>query len=388
MQLTLLRHDLDRGWSEEFPALDSPSTLVIVFGAPEYRDERGAIAELKAAFPSSTIVGCSTSGEIFGTNIYDRSLSIAVARFERSRLRHITAPIANAAASSDAGAALAEALLGDDLKGVFILSDGLQVNGSELVRGFASKLPDDVVITGGLAGDGPRFEKTWIIREGELVSGSVSAVGLYGEHLSIGHGSRGGWDPFGPRRQVTRSENNVLFELDGRPALDLYKEYLGERANGLPATGLLFPLALLSESQGGQIVVRTILGVDEEHKSLTFAGDVPTGARVQLMKANFDRLIEAAEEAAEAAGAAMKRDESPSGKESGDETILTLAISCVGRRLVLSERTEEEVEATADILPDACAQIGFYSYGEISPTSSGPCELHNQTMTLTTIREG
>ncbi len=381
MQLTLLRHDLDSGWSGEFPALDSASTLVIVFGAPEYRDDPGALAELKAAFPSSTIVGCSTSGEIFGTKIFDRSLSIAVARFERSRLRHITAPIANASGSSEAGAALAEALLADDLKGVFVLSDGLQVNGSELVRGFASKLPEDVVITGGLAGDGPRFEKTWIIREGELASGSVSAVGLYGEHLAIGHGSRGGWDPFGPRRQVTRSENNVLFELDGRPALDLYKEYLGERAEGLPATGLLFPLALLSESKGGQIVVRTILGVDEETKSLTFAGDVPTGARVQLMKANFDRLIEGAEEAAEAAGEGIK------GETSG-ETVLTVAISCVGRRLVLSERTQEEVEATADILPDASAQIGFYSYGEISPTSSGPCELHNQTMTLTTIREG
>ncbi len=379
LKLTLLRHDLDNGWSEEFPALDSASTLVIVFGAPEYRDDKRALAELKAAFPTSTIVGCSTSGEIFKTKIYDRSLAVAVARFERSQLRHITAPIANVAGSADAGAALAEALNADDLKGVFVLSDGLQVNGSELVRGFASKLPDHVVITGGLAGDGPRFERTWTLSEGELTSDSVTAVGLYGESLSIGHGSRGGWDPFGPRRQVTRSENNVLFELDGRPALDLYKEYLGERADGLPATGLLFPLALLSESEGGQIIVRTILGVDEAQKSLTFAGDVPTGARVQLMKANFDRLIEGAEEAAEAAGENM---------DAGEENILTIAISCVGRRLVLSERTEEEVEATADILPDRCAQIGFYSYGEISPTSTGPCELHNQTMTLTTIREG
>ena len=378
MQLTLLRHDLDNGWAGKFPEHDSPSTLVIVFGAPEYRDDKAALAELRAAFPTSVIIGCSTSGEIYETKIFDRSLAIAVARFERSTIRHITAPIANASASHEAGAALASALIADDLKGVFVLSDGLQVNGSELVRGFASKLPDDVVITGGLAGDGPRFEKTWIISEGELVSGSVTAVGLYGENLSIGHGSRGGWDPFGPRRQVTRAENNVLFELDGRPALDLYKEYLGDRAEGLPATGLLFPLALLSESQG-QIVVRTILGIDEEQKSLTFAGDVPTGARVQLMKANFDRLIEGAEEAAEGAGVDM---------ETGEEDILTIAISCVGRRLVLSERTEEEVEATADILPDKSIQVGFYSYGEISPTSSGPCELHNQTMTLTTIREG
>lgn len=380
MKLSLFRHDLAKGWSDAFPALDSPSTLVIVFGAPEYRDDETALHELKAAFPNSIIVGCSTAGEIFETKIYDRSLAVAVARFEHSRIRQTTIPIASASESAKAGAALAESLVADDLKGVFVLSDGLLVNGSELVRGLASKLPKGVVVTGGLAGDGPRFEKTWVLSKGALASDSVSAVGLYGDRLSIGHGSRGGWDPFGPRRQVTRAEGNVLYELDGRPALDLYKEYLGERAEGLPATGLLFPLALLSNTQGkSQIIVRTILGVDEGQNSLTFAGDIPNGAKVQLMKANFDRLIEGAEEAAEGAG---------KDAQSGDERVLAIAISCVGRRLVLSERTEEEVEATLDVLPDICRQIGFYSYGEISPTASSHCELHNQTMTLTTIREG
>ncbi len=380
MKLSLFRHDLAKGWSDAFPALDSPSTLVIVFGAPEYRDDETALHELKAAFPNSIIVGCSTAGEIFETKIYDRSLAVAVARFEHSRIRHTAIPIASASESAAAGATLAENLAANDLQGVFVLSDGLLVNGSELVRGLASKLPEGVVVTGGLAGDGPRFEKTWVLSEGTLASDSVSAVGLYGDRLSIGHGSRGGWDPFGPRRQVTRAEGNVLFELDGRPALELYKEYLGERAEGLPATGLLFPLALLGNTRGeGQIIVRTILGIDEAQNSLTFAGDIPNGARVQLMKANFDRLIEGAEEAAEAAG---------EDAQSGDERVLAIAISCVGRRLVLSERTEEEVEATLDVLPDICRQIGFYSYGEISPTASGPCELHNQTMTLTTIREG
>jgi len=379
LKLTLLRHDLEDGWSGDLPAEDSPSTLVIVFGAPEYRDDHSALRDLKAAFPTSVIVGCSTAGEIFQTKIYDRSLSVAIVRLERSRIRHVARPIANASESSAAGAAIAQSLADEDLRGIFVLSDGLHVNGSELVRGFASQLPQGVIVTGGLAGDGPRFEQTWTLDNGELVSGSVSAVGLYGQSLEIGHGSRGGWDPFGPRRHVTRSEGNVLFELDGRPALDLYKEYLGERAEGLPATGLLFPLALLSDSSPErQIVVRTILGVDEEANSLTFAGDIPRGARVQLMKANFDRLIEGAEAAAEEAGEGLTED-------TGD--LLTLAISCVGRRLVLSERTEEEVEATLDILPDPCAQIGFYSYGEISPISNGPCELHNQTMTLTTIRE-
>jgi hypothetical protein len=144
-----------------------------------------------------------------------------------------------------------------------------------------------VVVTGGLAGDGDRFQQTWIITDGTPHSGFVCAAGLYGEQIRIGHGSMGGWDIFGPERTVTRSDGNVLYELDGRPALELYKEYLGERASGLPATGLLFPLSLRTDSSNGESIVRTILAVDEESQSMTFAGDIPEGARAQLMKANL-----------------------------------------------------------------------------------------------------
>jgi hypothetical protein len=124
--------------------------------------------------------------------------------------------------------------------------------------------------------------------------------------------------------------------------------------------------------------VRTVLAVDEQRQSMTFAGDIPQGSRAQLMRANFDRLIQGASDAATLAGAA---------RDVRDGETLAIAISCVGRRLVLGERTEEEVEATLDVLPPGSRQIGFYSYGEISPYAKGPCDLHNQTMTLTTIAE-
>jgi len=191
----------------------------------------------------------------------------------------------------------------------------------------------------------------------------------------VGHGSKGGWDSFGPERRVTRSQGNILFELDGKPALELYKGYLGERASGLPATALLFPLALrMAEGEQRQLV-RTVLAVDEAAQSLTFAGDIPQGSLAQLMRANFDRLIDGAQEAAERIGA------------QGGGPALSIAISCVGRRLVLGERTEEEVEATLHALPEGTQQVGFYSYGEIGPFASGTCDLHNQTMTLTVLQE-
>ena len=258
-----------------------------------------------------------------------------------------------------------------------MISDGIDVNGSELLKGLNQVLPASVVVTGGLAGDGDRFKRTWVIHDRQLSGGFVSAVGFFGDAVHFGHGSKGGWDVFGPERRITRSVGNVLFEIDGSPALALYKEYLGERAAGLPGTALLFPLAVRESPDDEKSLVRTILSLDEASQSMVFAGDIPQGSLVRLMRANFDRLIGGAAEAARLTG----KDSRP-GPPS-----LAIAISCVGRRLVLGQRAEEEVEAVKEELPAGTKLVGFYSYGEISPFTSGHCDLHNQTMTLTHIGE-
>jgi len=380
MKLATFSFATASGWSvDQLPALDSDNTLVVIFGAPELNEIEQPLRELVAAFPRSSVIGCSTAGEIFGTTLADSSLSVAVAEFEHgTRVATASASVSSQAESFAAGESIARQLNDPSLRGVLLFSDGLHVNGTELVRGLNSVLPSDVVVTGGLAGDGSRFKRTWVMHAGAPRSNVVCAAGLYGEHVTIGHGSKGGWDNFGPERLVTRSEGNVLVELDGRPALELYKEYLGELAGGLPATGLLFPLALRANATDEKSLVRTILAVDEERQSMTFAGDVPEGALARLMRANFDRLIDGASEAASLAS---------DFHDGASADTLAIAISCVGRRLVLGERAEEEIEATLDVLPAGTRQIGFYSYGEISPYAHGACDLHNQTMTLTTIRE-
>ncbi|MDX1698753.1 MAG: FIST N-terminal domain-containing protein [Thiohalobacterales bacterium] len=379
MDMQTFTYHREAGWGlEHFPAVDSDRTLVLIFGASSFLQNPQPIEELVKAYPTSVIAGCSTSGEIFGTEISDDSLAVAVVSFDSSRLKLATTEVKETSGSRAAGQQLSEALMADDLRGVLVLSDGLSVNGSELVQGINSILPDNIVVTGGLAGDGDRFERTWIIRDGRPMGGVVSAVGIYGDAVRIGHGSMGGWDIFGPERCVTHSEGNVLYELDGQPALELYKRYLGDLADGLPATALRFPLALRDGDDEAKSVVRTILAINEDEQSMTFAGDVPEGARAQLMRANFDRLIDGA------AGAAMLTRESCPDQLG---PVLAIAISCVGRRLVLGEATEEEIESTIDALPEGTQQVGFYSYGEISPYTSGHCDLHNQTMTLTTISE-
>ncbi len=365
-------------WSQALPVeLDSDRTLVLVFGASSFIDRPEPILELVRAFSRSHLIGCSTAGEILDATVYDDSLAVAVVRFDSTRVQTATATAESVSDSFAAGESLARQLIDDQLRGVLVLSDGLHVNGSELVRGLNSVLPRSVVITGGLAGDGDRFSRTWVTRQGTPRPGLVAAAGLYGDRIRVGHGSKGGWDIFGPERRVTRSEGNVLYELDGKQALALYKKYLGHRASGLPATALLFPLALRSDQEAEKQIVRTVLAVDEDEQTMTFAGDIPEGYLAQLMKANFDRLIDGAAEAA-----LMTRERGPT-----DTGVLAVAISCVGRRLVLGERTEEELETTLEVLPAGTRQVGFYSYGEISPFAAGSCDLHNQTMTLTTVAE-
>ena len=367
----------NEGWIPKLTGKPAKAQLLMLFGGRQALERNGLIGEIRAAYPKSALVGCSTSGEICDVRVYDDSLILTAVEFDYTKVRTVRVNIGECSGSAEAGERLGHDLAGPDLTHVMVFSDGLKVNGSELVKGMLGRLPPNVQVTGGLSGDGARFEKTLVISGDALVEGCISAVGFYGKHLKIGYGSMGGWDSFGPERRITRSSENVLHELDNQPALALYKKYLGEHAAGLPSTGLLFPLNVRTED-GKRNFVRTILSVDDKAQSLTFAGDMPQGGYAQLMKANFDRLVEGAHEAARTCHQAM-------GSASPELAIL---ISCVGRKLVLKQRTEEEVEAVRAVVGNRTVITGFYSYGEICPAApNANCELHNQTMTITTLSE-
>ncbi len=366
------------GWVvSRAPRQDASAHVVLFFGAREAIETSRAPETLRAAHPHACIIGCSTAGEISETTVCDGSVVATAIHFEHTVVRAACQPLGSAEDSRAAGERLARDLASDDLVHVFVLAEGLEVNGSDLVAGLRHGLPASVAVTGGLAADGALFEKTCVYCDEEPDEGKVAAVGFYGDRLKIGYGSMGGWDTFGPERLVTRAEGNVLYELDGSSALELYKKYLGSHAADLPASGLLFPLSLRVES-GDRGIVRTILGIDEAAGSLVFAGDIPRGGYARLMKANVDRLIDGASGAATACHVPL----------ASSLPSLGILISCVGRKLVLKQRTEEEVESVRAVLGDEAVLSGFYSYGEIAPfASSTRCELHNQTMTITTFTE-
>lgn len=368
-----------KGWSSvgESGSIGENAQLVIIFAATEILKEKEFIQKIKEVYPGAHLFGCSTSGEICGTRVFDDTLVATAIYFEKTEIMGAQISLDTIPNSTEAGAMLARSIKQEGLRHVFVLSDGLNINGSELVAGLAQNLPGDVTITGGLAGNADRFEETYVFWDDTPSQKKLAILGLYGKNLKVGYGSMGGWDPFGPERLITKSKENILYELDGQSALELYKKYLGEHATGLPATGLLFPLSIRTRS-GESGIVRTILSVNDSEQSMTFAGDIPEGAYARFMKSNSERLIDGAQGAA-------KRSHEAAGGGSPDLAIL---ISCVGRKLVLKQRIEEEVEATRDIFGDKTVLTGFYSYGEISPFAPGErCALHNQTMTITTFTE-
>ncbi len=365
------------GWQNESAvSLGGKASLVLVFGARQIMGNAAAMDELRARYPGATTVGCSTAGEICGTRVRDDSLVVTAMHFEHTALKLVREVVDEGGDSLAAGERLAQALPKQQLVHVLVLSDGLNVNGSELSRGLRDNLPAGVAVTGGLAGDGTDFQQTLVLADHAPCEGVIAAVGFYSDRLKVGYGSLGGWDSFGAERLITRSKGNVLYELDGRPALELYKKYLGEQNTG-PADALLFPLALHTGEEGYGLV-RTVLAVNEDEQSMTFAGDMPEGAYARLMKANFDRLVVGAEGAARASYEML----------GSVEPELALLISCVGRKLVLKQRIEEEVEGVQEVLGINTVLAGFYSYGEICPHGAATkCELHNQTMTITTFSE-
>lgn len=376
--MKITTYKFNNTWNEDFDVLlNTENSLLFVFASAKKTIVEKALKELVLFFSKTTVIGASTAGEILQDELSSDTIVVAVVTFHSTRIQAVTEQLAKEKDSYQNGVSISKKLLQDDLKAIFILSDGLNTNGSKLTQGVASVCGKDIIVTGGLAGDDHYFEKTFLVINGALVDGHVSAVGLYGEHIHIGYGSGGGWDNLGIKRLVTKAKDNILYELDSQPALDIYKRYLGERASELPAIGVHFPIELTRGLDKSENTIRTILGINEEDKSIIFAGDVTEGNYATLMRANYDRLIDGASSAAE---------QIILDKYDGEE-VLSIAISCVGRKLVLKQRTEEELEAVLDVLPPKTKQIGFYSYGEISPLSSGFCHLHNETMTLTLLWE-
>ena len=376
MEVEQVRWTQADGWGPHAPGrMSGAPQCVLAFGDEALLRDAAARADLRRAYPAARILGCTTAGEIGDTRVTEGTLVATAVRFEHARVE--SALVAVGSDSRETGRRLAAMLPPDRLRHAFVLVDGLEVDGTAFAHGLRAGLPSHVAVTGGLAGDGLRFERTAVLLDEQVGPGTAAIVGFYGDRLAVGHGCMGGWGAFGPERLITRSSGRVLQEVDGRPALALYRKYLGEQAGGLPQSGLAFPL-VLRMPDGAQGVARTVLDIDEEAQSVTFAGDVPEGAYARLMMAGHERLLEGACGAAREALAGL----------GAQPPELALLGSCAGRKMVLGERVEDEIEDVREALGARPVLAGFYSYGEIAPLATGAgLEMQNQTLAVTTFAE-
>jgi hypothetical protein len=365
----------DWKYSSEKTVLLNP--LVIIFADRFLLEDPIIIDDIRTQFPYEHLIFGSSAGEILGPFVSDESIAVTAIEFEKSHFVVNKANILDYQKDTVAlGISLSKSLPKENLKHVLVISEGSFVNGSSIIEGMKVGLDPSVRLTGGICGDGPRFQKTLVSYQENPKVGEVVAIGLYGETLEISYASFGGWFPFGPDRRITKSFNNILYELDNKPALDIYIKYLGERASELPQSALLYPLNVMIP--GKKIpVVRTILGIDYEKKAMILAGDVPVDSVVQLMMVSVDSISAGASEAARLAMLGRKT-----------KPEFAFLVSCVGRKMVMDQRTEEEIEEVVEVIGEETKISGFYSYGEIAPFyGENTCELHNQTMTLTLISE-
>jgi hypothetical protein len=375
---TRLHHFIDGNWRGDESSINpSKCQLVFAFGSSEQLLLPGNLDHLRNAYPNADLVTASTAGEIIHDGVYDNSIVATAIELEQSTLKSVKTHINEHVSSFEAGLFLKEQLQSDDLSGIFIISDGLMVEGSELVRGFNHENSKNIPITGGLAGDAARFQNTYTSLNEAPGKGNIIAVGFYGANMHIGHGSLGGWDEFGYERKITRSDKNILFEVDEEKALDLYKRYLGSFAEQLPGSALMFPLSMRVPG-ADKYLIRTILATDDNESAMIFAGNMPQGSTVRMMRGDIQKLIRASATAAKDSVESLKN----------RKPQLTLMLSCVGRKIIMDKKVDEEVLAAEEMLDGDCAVAGFYTYGGLSPFGIGtPCELHNQTMTITTFSE-
>ncbi|MFD2916583.1 FIST signal transduction protein [Psychroserpens luteus] len=351
--------------------------LVLVFGNRYMLEDASIYEEIKTLFPDGDIVFGSACAEISSSTVNEDSITVTAMEFEKSKFIIKTSNVLNTDLDSfKTGNDLIKQFPLEGLKYVFVVSEGSFINGSQLTKGMSSSNNGNLLITGGLCGDDTRFEKTLASYNENPKEGEIVAVGFYGESLEITFSIHGGWTPFGPERTVTKSDGNILYELDGKPALDLYKTYLGDKAKDLPGAALLYPLNVKSEDEE-QSIVRSILNINEENNAVILAGDIKENSKVQLMMTNVDNIANASERAAKQALEFRK-----------NKPEIALLVSCIGRKLVLDQRVEEEIDEVIEILGDGTTVSGFYSYGEIAPFHGEmACQLHNQTMTITLISE-
>lgn len=381
--MEIITNTYNQGWKKEFTIDDDFDVAVLFFG-----NDDTAFSVIKDKYKKAHIVGCTTSGEIDGNTFHEGSMC-TVLKMHKTRLKTVVIKDINYENSFDYGKRAMtqlieeESFLSEKLNGVLLFTDGLNVNGAKVAEGIAS-INSIVKVAGGTAADNLAFERTHVFSH-EKIGGALVALGFYGEDIVFELGSKSGVEPIGIEKKITHAENNVLYSLDGEPALDVYKKWFKNFStdNELRASLLECPVEISSNFQKEEGLVRTPIDLNEKDGSIRYTGEIPQGKSLRMMRADIEGMVSASEEIVEETWGKISK------KDQNDNSILSLLVSCSGRKAVLKTEVEDEFfNANKNIKNKNSAQVGLYSYGEYNRVNEEKgVEFLNQTMTVVCIYE-
>lgn len=337
------------------------SLLVQVFTSQKKKRIKEVVASIQKKLPNAVIVGASTAGEIANGAIYEEQTLLSISLFEKSRV------VAYKALEEDSfslGRDLSKKLFTTQTKCVITFLDGLKHNGEEFLQGLESHNFHKALIAGGMAGDLLRFKRTFTILGKEVFSGGAVCVALEGKDLEVFEDYNLGWRAIGPSFLVTKSQGAWVYELNGRPIKEVYREVLGEFAvENMPASTIEFPLVF---EQNGMLIARSMLSVSSDG-SILYGGNIDEGTEVHF-----------------AIGSRTLVNKYNPKEQLKEESSLQACFiySCVARKQFL----EKELEKTFRLIDQKAPTSGFFTYGEFFYSEQNPKFL-NITTTLLFLRE-
>ena len=316
--------------------------------------------------PNACIIGTTTSGEIIEGKAKMHTTVLAFSLFEHTKIRTYASKIYKSSEET-ANALISQFCTVEEKPRVAIsFVDGLHINGEAFIDTLG-KYHESLIIAGGLSGDNANFQQTVVFTEKEILpSGAVVAL-LYNEHLQVATKASFGWESVGKSMMVTRAEGNIIYEIDGECAVDIYGKYLGEDiARNLPQIGVEFPLIV---KKHGMEIPRAPLSKSSDG-SLVFAGSIHTGDKVTFGYGNLQAILQY--------GQSVYEDHQVQKSES------IFVYSCMARLQLLGENVNDELLPLQSI----CNVTGFFTYGEFYVESvNHKCELLNETMTILALSE-
>ncbi|MCW9038634.1 FIST N-terminal domain-containing protein, partial [Altibacter sp.] len=262
--------------------------------------------------------------------------------------------------------------------GFIIVSGWLSNDGENIVEGISKGYGGDVTIYGGMAGDDLSLTGPIVFTKGKSSPQGLLALIIDEDKIEINGIASCGWQPIGTTKTITRSEGNVVYTIDDKPALDMIMKYLGveydfDSGNEIVTQlGAYYPLQM--ERENVAPVMRTAMLANREDRSLICAGNVPQGSKVKFsLPPDFDAIEIVVGECRE-----LK-------EESQEEADALIMFSCVSRHLAFGILMKEEIEQVQQVWESP--MIGFFTYGEFGKSKTGQHEFHNNTCCLVALKE-